>query len=83
MDRVELKGGILSYACICVEVEMERGLPNDITMNLENWNHTQILDYDQLLLNCKKIMNMDILPRVANSINKQLEGTINRKYGIM
>ena len=35
------------YARICVEVDLEVGLPEAIKINVGSWSHMQILDYEQ------------------------------------
>jgi hypothetical protein len=39
------------YSCawICVEVDMEKGLPEAIKLKLDDWTHIQKVDYEQIL----------------------------------
>ena len=43
------------YACarICVEVDLEAGLPEAIKLTVGNWSHFQKLNYGQLPFKCK------------------------------
>ena len=43
------------YACarICVEVNLEAGLPEAIKLTVGNWSHFQNLDYEQLPFKCR------------------------------
>ena len=43
------------YACahICVEVDLEVGLPKEIKLMVGNWFHFQKLDYEQLPFKCR------------------------------
>lgn len=40
-------------ARICVEADLEEGLPTEIKINLNGWIHVKSLDYDQLLFKCR------------------------------
>lgn len=42
------------YARICVEVDLEVGLPKAIKINAGSWTHVQKLDYEQLPFKCRK-----------------------------
>ena len=43
------------YACarICVEVDLEAGLPKAIKLTVGNWSHYQRLDYEHLPFKCR------------------------------
>ena len=43
------------YACarLCVEVDLEAGLPEAINLTVGNWSHIQKLDYEQLPFKCR------------------------------
>jgi len=43
------------YSCarICVEVDLEIGLPEAIQLSVANWTHIQELDYEQLPFKCR------------------------------
>ena len=40
-------------ACICVEVDLEVGLPEAIKLTVGNWSHFQKLDYEQFPFKCR------------------------------
>jgi hypothetical protein len=44
------------YDCarICVEVDLEVGLPEAIKIKVGSWTHVQVLDYEQLPFKCRK-----------------------------
>ena len=44
---------MFSCARICVEVDLEKGLPEAININMEGWSHLQAIDYDQIPFKCK------------------------------
>lgn len=52
IDRVEPKE---KYSCarICVEINLEKGILEAIAITLDNWQHIQQLDYEQLSFKCK------------------------------
>jgi len=52
IDRVDPKD---QYSCarICVEVDLEEGLPEAIKLKVGEWYHYQKLDYEQLSLKCR------------------------------
>ena len=54
IDKAEPKGSLFSCARICVEVYLEKGLPEVINLNMDEWEHMQKVDYEQLPFKCKK-----------------------------
>ena len=40
-------------ARICVEVALERGLPEVVKFKVDSWVHIQQLDYEQIPFKCK------------------------------
>jgi hypothetical protein len=52
IDKVDRKE---QYSCarICVEVDLEMGLPEYIQLKVTNWSHIQELDYEQLPFKCR------------------------------
>jgi hypothetical protein len=52
IDKAEHKG---QYSCarICVEVDLEAGLPEAIKLSVGSWSHFQKLDYEQLPFKCR------------------------------
>eukprot|EP00253_Pinus_taeda_P012689 PITA_12689 len=53
IDRASNKD---QYNCakICVEVDLEEGLPKEIKIKVDSWSHVQILEYEQLPFKCRK-----------------------------
>ena len=39
IDKVEPKGSLFSYARICVEVDLEKGLPEAVNLLRDRWEH--------------------------------------------
>ena len=52
LDSVEPKGDQFTCARICVEVNLEKGLPEAIQLSLGEWCHIQELDYEQIPFKC-------------------------------
>jgi len=52
IDSSEPKGGQFTCARICVEVNLEKGLPEAIKLTIGNWSHIQELDYEQIPFKC-------------------------------
>jgi hypothetical protein len=52
LDSVEPKGDQFTCARICVEVNLEKGLPEAIKLSLGEWFHIQELDYEQIPFKC-------------------------------
>ena len=52
IDRAERRE---QYTCarICVEVDLEDGLPEAIKLTVADWSHVQELDYEQFPFNCR------------------------------
>lgn len=40
-------------ACICIEVDLDKGLPETIKLKVDDWTHFQQLDYEQIPFKCK------------------------------
>lgn len=51
IDRAE-RSEQYSCAKICVEVDLEIGLPEAIKLTVVGWSHIQELDYEQLPFKC-------------------------------
>ena len=45
--------GQYTYARICVEVDLEAGLPEAVKLMIGSWQHYQKLDYEQLPFKCR------------------------------
>lgn len=52
-NRVEPKENIFSCARICVEVDVEKGILKAVLISLDNWQHVQELNHEQLPFKCK------------------------------
>ena len=48
IDKSEPKPPMFSCTRICVEVDLEKGLPKAINLNMEGWKHLQTVDYEQI-----------------------------------
>jgi hypothetical protein len=55
------------YSCarICIEVDLEVGLPEAIQLKVADWSHIQELDYEQLPFKCRYCHGYNILPDIA------------------
>ena len=51
IDKVESKDQF-SRAWICVEVDLEIGLPEAIKLTVVDWSYIQELDYEQIPFKC-------------------------------
>jgi hypothetical protein len=47
------------YSCarICVEVDLEEGLPESIKLTVVHWSYIQVLEYEQLSFKCQHFHN--------------------------
>ena len=52
LDSADPKGGQFTCAYICVEVNLEKGLPEAPKLTLGEWSHIQELDYEQIPFKC-------------------------------
>ena len=52
IDKAENNG---QYRCarICVEIDLEAGLPEAVKLKVGSWHHYQKLDYEQLPFKCR------------------------------
>jgi hypothetical protein len=53
IDKFEPRSRMFVCTRICLEVDLEKGLLRAITLKLDNRNHLQKLDYEQLSYMCK------------------------------
>jgi hypothetical protein len=53
IDHVEPREGLQACARLCVEVDLEKGLPEAIQLNLDNWSYIQQVDYEKIPFKCK------------------------------
>jgi hypothetical protein len=70
IDREEPRSVLYSCARICVEVDLEKGLPEAIKLKLDDWIHIQKLDYKKLSIKCKSCHEYDHFAKNC-PINKQ------------
>ena len=73
VDKSEPKAPMFSYARICVEVDLEKGLPKAIMLSIDGWNHLQTVDYEQIPFKCKFCHEYD---HFAKSCPKKPKKTI-------
>jgi len=52
LESADPKGDQFTCARICVEVNLEKGLPEAIKLTLGDWSHIQELDYEQIPFKC-------------------------------
>jgi hypothetical protein len=52
IDWAEPKGNQYSYAIICVEVDLEKGLPEAVQIKIDDWSFQQPLDYEHIPFKC-------------------------------
>ena len=52
IERAERKDQY-SHARICVEVDLEIGIPEAIKLTVFDWSYFQELDYEQILFKCR------------------------------
>jgi hypothetical protein len=52
LDSVAPKGDQFTCPRICVEVNLEKGLPKAIKLSLGEWSHIQELDYEKIPFKC-------------------------------
>jgi hypothetical protein len=65
IDRAEPRDGLQSCARLCVEVDLEKGLPEAIQLILDGWSYIQMVDYEQLPFKCKYCHEYGHLPKTA------------------
>ena len=53
VDKSKPKSPMFSCAQICVEFDLEKGMPESIMLSIDGWNHLQIVDYEQIPFKCK------------------------------
>jgi hypothetical protein len=53
INRAEPQDGLQSCARLCVELDLEKGLPEAIQLILDGWSYIQTVDYEQLPFKCK------------------------------
>ena len=69
IDRAERREQY-TYVQICVQVDLEVGLPKAIKLTVVDWSHVQELDYEQLPFKCR---NFHGYGHFARSCKKKAE----------
>ena len=54
VDRIQK--GMATYACICIELDLSEGLPEQITLNWNSKKWVQHLDYENIAFRCKSCL---------------------------
>jgi len=52
IDSAKPKGGIFFYTRVCVEMKLEKGLLEEIKVEMEGWSGVQLLDYEHVSFKC-------------------------------
>jgi hypothetical protein len=52
--NIEPRYGTFACICICVEVDLEKGLLEAIQLTLDNSKHIQLVEYDHIPFKCKQ-----------------------------
>ncbi|KAH9325649.1 hypothetical protein KI387_005827, partial [Taxus chinensis] len=55
MDRTH--SGLCSFAQICIELDLSKGLPDRINLKFGNFQHTHVLDYENTAFRCRLCKN--------------------------
>ena len=76
IDRSKPKTPMFSYAHIYVEVNLENGLLNTIVLDMEDWKHSNKIDYDRHPFKCKMCHEYGYF---AKNCSKELEHTRENK----
>ena len=79
IDKAELKPPMLSCTRICVEVDLEKGLPKAINLNMEGWKHLQTVDYEQIPFKCKVCHEYGHFSKTCKKKTQEEEGEITRE----
>jgi hypothetical protein len=68
------------YSCarICVEVDLEEGLPEAINLTVAGWTHVQELDYEQLPFKCRHCHGYG---HFAKHCKKKAEEQVDKQNG--
>lgn len=68
IDHVEPKGGIFTCARICIEIDLKKGLPKAIQVNVAGWSYFQALDYEQISFKCDLCHDYEHFTRNSQSL---------------
>lgn len=78
IDRATIKDSM--YACdrICIEVDLEKGIPEAIQLSVDNWSHIQLVAYDHISFKCRHCHNYghfarNLLKKVKLQISKKMK----------
>ncbi|KAH9295447.1 hypothetical protein KI387_039035, partial [Taxus chinensis] len=55
LDRTD--SGMCSYARMCVEIDLSKGLPDRINLKFGKFQHSQVLDYENTAFRCRICRN--------------------------
>jgi hypothetical protein len=84
IDKADNKGQY-TFARICVEVDLEAGLPEAVKLTVVSWTHYQKLDYEHLPFksrNCQEHENFQInFPKMKTNGNEDAKGWQKVKKG--
>jgi hypothetical protein len=84
IDKADNKG---QYTCarICVEVDLEAGLPEAVKLTVGSWTHYQKLDYEHLPFKCRNCQEYGHFqrncPKLQTSGTEEAEGWQKVKRG--
>lgn len=53
MDLEKAQTSLTMYASICVEVDLDKGLPEKMNLKWNNYKWVQLLDYENTTFQCK------------------------------
>ena len=81
IDKAEPKVSLFSCARICVEVDLEKGLPKAVSLFMDGWEHMQKVDYEQLPFKCKKCHEYGHLVKIVQRWCKKSWEKTKRKAG--
>ena len=70
---------MFSYAKICVEVDLEKGMSEAINLNMEGWSHLQAVDYERIPFKCKVCDEYGHLAKFCQKKTQLEEGEIPRE----
>ena len=76
IHKSELKGPLVSCLMICVEVDIEKGIPEIVSVCLDGWEHAQKVDYEKLPFKCKKCHEYGhFVKNCLKAVQENTEGT--------
>ena len=72
---------MFSYVRICVEVNLEKGLPEAVNLLMNGWEHMKKFDYEQIPFKCKKCHEYGHFVKTVLRWFKRLWEKTKRKVG--